>query len=745
MEEGTEKQTGEDSMTTHKRKHPHASSPSSASKKTKSACTHCAQEGHHNIYSPECPLHIPVHARARCTVVKVSVVQRVRSREVLPVLEEACDRFSKLVYRAHLLILAHATRMLSCNKTPPAIDKRYLSSVLACLKKNKNKQKDDAPTKPSEDLLETCRQILKESDKVDTTGLSGVIDANMELVLTPYKNFDALALESHVAKYVRALYDIKRGHGSSVADKVCRDKKEGYFETLPKTLQGTCEYWNEQVQNLHAHYHMCTAQGDSSMYQIYRYFMMSKIQEKNEELLCGGVQEYSFKQIPLLPVRREGRQFITLDDRSVSTLNALAKQVLPNHDEGVLRGLFTSLDTLFIRQGSTPAHMCPHSGKMQKGSRMRKNPAKWRLAPSVKTNGIELHVLFDSVNTRRKGKDGVSGRIQHQPGHKVCTKDLDPSYDFTTVPRGIQPWEIRVLDPGTNVPFTSGQVVAHPTNPAEPKKNLRHGTVQFKHQVLSKGWYNKISKRNKMKRKEERDRKRYRMDHALETLSRNSLRTPHWDALRRAIRVRLDLHDTLHRHYSRKQRLKLKFEVKMAQERAIHETIDFLRGKKNPLTGETYSNPARLVVVGDGGRMSGLRGTTCSAPMAKIKRLAVRRARVEGWHFRVINEAYTSARSYCCAGHDMENILTAHKTHERSSGGTSRTRVHGISRCTNENCLTLWNRDKAATCNQWCIAASAYAGVDRPWWTTKENTPPENQQNCQPMPCAILYGNLYRV
>jgi hypothetical protein len=713
----------------------------SSSKKTKLAgtvCAHCAQEGHRNIYSPECPQHIPVHARARNTVVKVSVVQRVRSRDVLPVIEEACDRFSKLVYRAHLLILAHATRMLSCNKTPPVIDKTYLYSVLACLKKTKRRQKVDSSTKPSEDLLETCRQIIKDSDKIDVTGLGGVIGANIDLVLTPYKNFDTLALESHVAKYIRAVYDIKRGHGSSVADKVCRDQREGYFESLPKTLEGGCDYWNEQIQHLHAHYHMCTTQGDSSMYQTYRYFMMSKIQEKNEELLHRGIKEYTFTQIPLLPTRREGRQFITLDDHSVNRLNALAKQVLPHYDEGVLRGLFTSLDTLFIRQGSIPAHKDEKSGKMQKGSRLRKDPAKWRLAPSVKTNGIELHILFDSANTVRKGKDGVSGRIMHQPGHKVSTQDLDPSYDFKSVLRGIQPWEIRVLDPGNNVPFTSGQVVANPINPAEPTKNLRHGTVQFKHQVLSKGWYNKISKRNKMRRKDERDRKRYKITQVIETLAQHSLRTPHWETLKRAVRVRLDMHEKLHQHYSRKQRLKLKFEVKMAQERAINETIDFLRGKKNPTTGETFSNPAKLVVVGDGGRMSGLRGTTCSAPMAKIKRLAVRRARVEGWHFRVINEAYTSKRSCCCAGYDMENILTAHKTYERVDGGMGRTRVHGISRCTNENCLTLWNRDKAATCNQWCIAAAAYAGVERPWWLTCEN-----QQNCHPMSCTILYGTLH--
>ena len=116
----------------------------------------------------------------------------------------------------------------------------------------------------------------------------------------------------------------------------------------------------------------------------------------------------------------------------------------------------------------------------------------------------------------------------------------------------------------------------------------------------------------------------------------------------------------------------------------------------------------------------GYLGTSCGAPIAKIKRLARQRSNHEGWYIRLIDEAYTSCRSHCCQGHEMKSILTGHKTRTTRDGRTVRCTVHGISRCT--SCLKLWNRDTSATLNQWDLTSEILRACDnkaRPWWLTK--------------------------
>ena len=119
--------------------------------------------------------------------------------------------------------------------------------------------------------------------------------------------------------------------------------------------------------------------------------------------------------------------------------------------------------------------------------------------------------------------------------------------------------------------------------------------------------------------------------------------------------------------------------------------------------------------------MSGIKDTSCGAPIAKIKRLATQLSRQQDWHIRLINESYTSKRSHCCKGADMKGILTGHKTRTTRDGRVIRATVHGISRCT--SCLKLWNRDVSATQNQWDITSEIIRTRNnkvRPWWLKKD-------------------------
>ena len=298
------------------------------------------------------------------------------------------------------------------------------------------------------------------------------------------------------------------------------------------------------------------------------------------------------------------------------------------------------------------------------------------------------------------------------------------SYDFSEVPSDIEDQDIRVHDPGNTAPFTW-------TTKDKEGKHVHGG--------ISKGEYNHRSKRGKVNRKHKRDAKRTHLDKTYAYLAGFTLRTCSWHEMRRAIKAFVHNHASLHRFNSRKPWLKLKFEAKQAEQCAINHIIDrVLRGKteKRKRLGRNQRRQARLehksfyeekgydgaklVVIGDGGRMSGIKGTSCGAPIAKIKRLARQRSNHEGWYIRLIDEAYTSCRSHCCQGHEMKSILTGHKTRTTRDGRTVRCTVHGISRCT--SCLKLWNRDTSATLNQWDLTSEILRTRDnkaRPWWLTK--------------------------
>jgi hypothetical protein len=295
-------------------------------------------------------------------------------------------------------------------------------------------------------------------------------------------------------------------------------------------------------------------------------------------------------------------------------------------------------------------------------------------------------------------------------GHNISPKELDPSYDFSEVPSDIEEQDIRVHDPGNDSPFTW-------TTKDDEGNHIFGG--------ISKGEYNHRSKRGKVNRKHTRDAKRMRIDKTYAYLATFTLKTCSWQEMRRAVKAFVHNHATLHRFNSRKQWLKLKFEARQAEERAINHVINHvLRGKSKSKKG--YAG-AKLVVIGDAGKMSGLKGTSCGAPMAKIKRLAVKLSKQQEWHIRLIDERYTSKRSFCCPGAEMNSISTGHETRTTRDGKIVRCTVHGISRCT--SCLKLWNRDKSAALNQWEITSQIMRTRNnkaRPWWLTKGNKSPDH-------------------
>ena len=428
------------------------------------------------------------------------------------------------------------------------------------------------------------------------------------------------------------------------------------------------------------------------------------------------------------------RKYANLDDATVLALKARARMVYPELLEttmvetnkrnkyGSFRVVnvkthpldppFRSLESVFVL-GDKP------------GAKAGKNPAKWRPGRSVKTNGLQLHITYETLNSERKTVGARKGQKAKMEGHSTKPSEYDPSYDFSKVPRDVREQDIRVHDPGNHDPLTW-------TRKDEDGENIFGG--------ISKAEYNHRSKRGKKNRKHARDAKRTAIDKTYAYLAGFTLRTCSWPEMRSAIRAFVQNHASLHRFNSRKPWLKMQFEADQAEQRAINHVINrVLRGKgpkrkrlhrnqrrrakkkHNSLYSTKGYQGAKLVVVGDGGKMSGIKGTSCGAPMAKIKRLATQLSKQQDWHIRLINESYTSKRSHCCKGAEMKCILTGHKTRTTRDGRTVRATVHGISRCT--SCLKLWNRDVSATLNQWDITSEIMRTRNnkaRPWWLKKD-------------------------
>ncbi|CAK9034980.1 Hypothetical protein SCF082_LOCUS21098 [Durusdinium trenchii] len=582
--------------------------------------------------SPDAPDFIPLEDRPRVSVVRCSLMGRIRvnddtaRRMVAQVLETAAERASKLAYRASTFLHYWVAERLAANEDV-ILNRDTLKQVHALF----NAESAARRHRPSESMVQAF--VATGAKHVDCTGLTNINDAARTELLTSVKNYDEIALEAHIAMYITAKYDVKRGHGSALATKVFR-KSPGHFVTLPATLEGGVDRWNTVVREEHARFN--EAKGAPGGILRYRRYMLQIIEERNQ----GRDPEKQYRAFSLLPQRKVGRGFISIDKKTCKELGVLAKQLFPNSDREWRSGVFNEeVDALFNRQGL-------------------KKSGKFRLGPTVKTNGVELHVLFETSNYPRytEGRRRGQGKPL-KAAEQTCPEELDPPSDFSGIALTDRS-RMVAIDPGNTNPVT----LARPIDPENTQ-------TRFSKASLSKGWYTKQSKRSKMKRRGDRDTP----NQINRELSEHPLKTSSVESLLPAVKLRFKHHDKTHTAASKKQRLKLRFEVKQAEERAINNTINWiLRGGKH--TGEREVD---VVVFGDAGRMSGLKGTSVSAPMAKIKRLATRRGRVEGFQVYEVNEAYTSKRSSCCPGADTKNMVTSHKMDETADGRLVRSKVHG--------------------------------------------------------------------
>ena len=143
---------------------------------------------------------------------------------------------------------------------------------------------------------------------------------------------------------------------------------------------------------------------------------------------------------------------------------------------------------------------------------------------------------------------------------------------------------------------------------------------------MSKKWYNRRSKRNRKNERYKIEAKKFKLKDIVQELSLCGFKQSSFEKVRAAVQLRLKHQDRLHDAFSQKQRLKLRFEARIAEQKSIDQIIKRLRGGSGRVRDKV-----KLVVFGDGSRMSGIRGTSASVPNRNLQKHAVCRGRNEGF------------------------------------------------------------------------------------------------------------------
>jgi hypothetical protein len=167
---------------------------------------------------------------------------------------------------------------------------------------------------------------------------------------------------------------------------------------------------------------------------------------------------------------------------------------------------------------------------------------------------------------------------------------------------------------------------------------------------------------------------------------------------------------------------RVRFLVKRREASAIDLTVNWLRGDKR----------VKLVVVGDGSRLHGMRGTTVGGPVTRI----MARGRVRGLcasngqgqcDWRVIDEWGTSKMSWCCRAEkavmlDVEDNNGIKPPYIDKWGKEHNRTLWTVRRCS--SCRKLWNRDNSAARNIWELTWHTLQGLaGRPLHIIKQRRP----------------------
>ena len=682
--------------------------------------------------------------RPALTTLAVSALGRSK-RNWLWVIELAADRVSYVTYHMLLFANLHIARVLEEGRPAPVVDRVCLTKIRWLFVTGRPRVHDPRPDMQA--TLHALEQHLGHAiAPVSGVGLSHILDAAIDELLVAFNNYDQFALHSHLAKYVRARFQLDRkAAATAIADKVLRPHGQpGFFRRLPASLDGTATLatWNARIRTLHARFLQCL---DADRRPIgprvaaWRREMLQAIDAAN----VATTTDWKYRSFNLAPTPSAGRKFICISNSAMTQLYALAKDAacndrrdamlavpprVPRHTVQEIddaANLFREgIDSFFnrgdsnvlrhdnkrwVREDGELVHASHKVGRRlhPKNTKKKKEPptlkpvkltltkaeGRWDLADIIRTNGLELHLVFRSKNW----PTGAAGRPvperQLPAAQRTATTDLDPRDLRRALVRAradghAGPPRFTATDPGVTSPATTAFI--------DPS------TGEFVSKTFSARRYRALAGRAATTARTARDRELFQLDPVIADYAELPLKGCDPAALLEATALRFRHHRLMHEAHSTRGKLKLAFLTRRRVASAIDKVVNFVRHDKT----------VELVAIGNMSRTFGLRGASNGAPIVKIERRAVVRGRNEGFQVFLVDEKCTSCKSWCCKGAQMRAMRTGNKMRTLPGGAQVKDTAHGILAC--QGCGKLWGRDPNACRNIGeCVFAELH-GMPRP-------------------------------
>jgi hypothetical protein len=629
----------------------------------------------------------PLDERARSsTIVQPANQDKCRADRLLELIREVADSASHMAYEASLLANAYFTRLLLrrrnlrlANQELEPLPADMEQFYYVCLAMCKHGVREATLTQAWErfpGLQETANQLYG-------VGILPQVECNnfhpnmltyiARSMVVAVENYRKIALYDHQLNYFQAKHGLRtKAAVRFIAARVrTRELVRNYEDDqLPLELfepQAHEEVWRMIVEE-HNIFWAFEAHPDD-----YRWHMLTAVEERDG------------KRFSLLPLRSMGIGVVELDN---SCLRMLWSRVRPYHE----------VNNPAQREANRQHMLLLEDKKsLQDWFEYPNRGPDWKPAHTIRVSEWEFHFIFE----RNVPRSPAGRRRRVNAAHTTVDTDFDPAYTFRN--SGFDtadPTKFAACDIGHHNPF----VAVSPTGNTKVLQT-REGPInvpEMQVRAMSKATYDKMSGRQGVRFKQRRMLKRQpHMHQVTEELAAHTLKTTNFEQLRAAV--------AFHRHHWRfvsdfwnnKRWRKLKVAARIHEQRTIDKLVHYITWEGTKAIG-----------WGDCSRTTGFRGLSPGAPMAKIRRHAVKK----GYNVTWVNEFNTSKRCPICQhGVNMRPVIGLKSRPRRPigwQGPQNLHRIHGMRTC--PTCCKTWNRDFAAAINIWDAFYSVVRDRERP-------------------------------
>jgi hypothetical protein len=612
---------------------------------------------------------LPLSQKTRDSTICLSIAGKLKQefKPLLSVIQKTSASYSKLAYHASLLANLFLARSIQENVTMiiPDLDRDFFYTCLRFCASN-SKMIPELVTQKN--IISTEKQLRRQRETLFPKGKGLVQVAYGDNVLaylatamaTTMSNYDSIAIFDHLVHYIRAKYKLElKGHAKFIVGRITA-KNPLDFEETPKNIgfdrKQICDLITQEHNEFNEAFSEDTTTSEKRV--VYRWNMIKTIEESTND-------EKRYKSFALIPLRNMGVKFVDMDLRVMKSLFQSTKpQGFPRPYQGKYKAPLSDEHQYWLNL-SDEVQKFTHPSQFFKSVPEKKG---WVLQPTFRTDGYEIHWLFDKNQPRTKNnkKMKVKRKAQSWP------QDFDPSYDPIRT-KDCLPGDYAAADVGHHYIVYA----ASPTGETRPD-----GKPDFEKRCFSKKEYNHKSKRNKKNRKMGRLRKSKDIQKIQNQLSLNTIKTANPEKLVAAIFLCMQHYDSITNHYNNHQLRKLKFEARIAEQRTIDQLVHYVTWEGRKVLG-----------LGDCSKTTGFKSLSPGGPTKKIKRHAVKK----GYNVCSVDEFRTSMVPACCHHGEMQCIKDCRKENSK---------VHGLRTC--PTCHSTWNRDFSAAINIWylfyCVA-----------------------------------------